>query len=168
MTRSEFEQMAPRLRADMLKVSLAFHGNEEDAEDTVQEAMLLLWRYCERIDNGRNVSGLAIRVTKNCCVDRYRRKKMKDDGLVDSFLYLPDPSGTPHEHLEEKEVKRIMHEAVARLKPRERQLFELRQIEGLSTEEVSAQTGILKNSVTAMVSAARKKVYEELLRQLSK
>ena len=70
------------------------------------------------------------------------------------------------ERLEEKDTRRMMHEAIARLKPRERQLFELRQMEELSTEEISAQTGILKSSVSAMVSAARKKVYEELLKRL--
>ena len=168
MTRSEFEQMAPRLRADMLKVSLAFLGNEEDAEDTVQEAMMQLWRYCGKIDPGRNVGGLAIRVAKNCCVNRFRKKSDKHDGLDDRFLFFPDPSGTPQDHLEEKEAQRMMHEAISRLKPRERQLFELRQIEGLSTEEVSAQTGILKNSVSAMVAAARKKVYDELFKRLGK
>ncbi|MBP5387348.1 MAG: sigma-70 family RNA polymerase sigma factor [Prevotella sp.] len=168
MTRSEFEQMAPRLRAEMLKVSLAFLGNEEDAEDTVQEAMMLLWRYCGNIDTGRNVGGLAIRVAKNCCINRFRRKSDRHDGLDDCLLFFPDPSGTPQEHLEEKEAQRMMHEAIARLKPRERQLFELRQIEGLSTEEVSTRTGILRNSVSVMVSAARKKVYDELLKRLGK
>lgn len=168
MTRSEFEQMAPRLRAEMLKVSLAFLGNEEDAEDTVQEAMMLLWRYCGKIDTGRNVGGLAMRVAKNCCVNRFRRKSDRHDGLDDCLLFFPDPSGTPQEHLEEKEAQRMMHEAIARLKPRERQLFELRQIEGLSTEEVSTRTGILRYSVSVMVSAARKKVYDELLKRLGK
>ena len=150
MTRSEFELMAPKLRAEMLKVSLAFFGDGDDAEDTVQEAMLQLWRYCGQIDSGRNVTGLAVRVAKNCCVNHHRRKRQV----------------SPQERLEEKDTRRMMHEAIARLKPRERQLFELRQMEELSTEEISAQTGILKSSVSAMVSAARKKVYEELLKRL--
>ena len=127
-----------------------------------------LWRYCGKIDPERNVGGLAIRVAKNCCVNRFRRKSNKHDGLDDRLFFFPDPSGTPQEHLEEKEAQKMMHEAISRLKPRERQLFELRQIDGLSTEEVSAQTGILKNSVSAMVSAARKKVYNELLKQFKK
>jgi RNA polymerase sigma factor (sigma-70 family) len=59
----------------------------------------------------------------------------------------------------------MMNEAIALLKPRERQLFEMRAIIGLSTEEVASQTGIPKPSVTAMVSAARKKVFMELKRR---
>ena len=165
MTRSEFELMAPKLRAEMLKVSLAFFGDGDDAEDTVQEAMLQLWRYCGQIDSGRNVTGLAVRVAKNCCVNHYRRKRQEHANLDDCLAAFPDPSMSPQERLEEKDTRRMMHEAIARLKPRERQLFELRQMEELSTEEISAQTGILKSSVSAMVSAARKKVYEELLKR---
>ena len=166
MTRSEYEQMAPKLRAEMLKVSLAFFDDEDDAEDTVQEAMLQLWRYCGQIDSGCNVTGLAVRVAKNCCVNHYRRKRQEHANLDDSLAAFPDPSVSPQERLEEKDTRRMMHEAIARLKPRERQLFELRQVEGLSTQEISAQTGILKSSVSAMVSAARKKVYEEFLKRL--
>lgn len=60
----------------------------------------------------------------------------------------------------------MLSEALDLLKPRERQLFEMRQMEGLSTEEVAKQTGIPKPSVTAMVSAARKKVFTELRRRM--
>ena len=128
--------------------------------------MLQLWRYCGQIDYERNVIGLAVRVAKNSCVNHYRRKKLEHAGLDDHLVALPDSAGSPQEQLEEKDTRRMMHEAIARLKPRERQLFELRQTEGLSTEEISLQTGILKSSVSAIVSAARKKVYEELLKRL--
>lgn len=54
MTQSEFEHIAPQLRGRMLKVALDFFGNQDDAEDATQEAMLQLWRYCEQIVNSRN------------------------------------------------------------------------------------------------------------------
>jgi DNA-directed RNA polymerase specialized sigma24 family protein len=60
----------------------------------------------------------------------------------------------------------MLMETIALLKPRERELFEMRQIEGLSVDEVSKQTGIPKPSVVAMVSAARKKVFMELTRRM--
>jgi RNA polymerase sigma factor (sigma-70 family) len=59
-----------------------------------------------------------------------------------------------------------MEETIALLKPRERQLFEMRQLEDLSTEEIATQTGIPRTSVAAMVSAARKKVFQELTKRL--
>jgi RNA polymerase sigma factor (sigma-70 family) len=68
--------------------------------------------------------------------------------------------------LEAQDTQRLLSEAMALLKPRERELFEMRQIEGLSTEEVAEQTGIPKPSIIAMVSAARKKVFTELKKRM--
>ena len=155
----------------MLKVALDFFGSQDDAEDVAQDAMVQLWRYCERIDSGRNVSGLAVRVAKNCCVSFYRKRQNNQTTrrLTDigpRVLRQKDTSDSPQERLEAKDAQRMIDEVVALLKPRERQLFEMRQTEELSTEEISEQTGIPKASVAAMVSAARKKVFTELTRRM--
>jgi len=172
MTRSEFELIAQQLRAQMLKVALDFFGNRSDAEDVAQDAMLQLWRYCEQIDGNRNVSGLAVRVAKNCCVSHYRKQQNEqrfngsDTGLT--MLHKPDTSDSPQEQLEAEDTRRLMIEVMACLKPRERELFEMRRVDGLSTREISEQTGIPERSVSAMVSAARLKVFVELQKRLKK
>ena len=170
MTRSEFEHIAAQLRQRVLKVGLDFFGNREDAEDVAQDAMVQLWRYCEQIDSGRNISGLAVRVAKNCCVNLYRKRQTVQQRSYTDIgpraQRHPDTSDSPQDLLEAEETRRMMTEVVALLKPRERELFEMRQIEGLSIDEVSKQTGIPKPSVIAMVSAARKKVFTELTRRM--
>ena len=168
MTRSEFEHIAAQLRQRVLKVGLDFFSNKEDAEDVAQETMVQLWRYLEHIDAERNVEALAVRVTKNCCVSMYRRQSGKAatidiDRQADNRL---ESSASPQALLEAQDAQRLLSEAMALLKPRERQLFELRQMDGLSTDDVASQTGIPKPSVTAMVSAARKKVLTELKRRM--
>lgn len=164
MTRSEFEHIAARLRQRVLKVGLDFFGSREDAEDAAQETMVQLWRYCEHIDAERNVEALAVKVAKNCCVSMYRRQKPQTD--VQSVMLNAQLEASPQEELEAKDTQRMFSEALDLLKPRERQLFEMRQMERLSTEEVSVQTGIPKASITAMVSAARKIVFTELKRRM--
>ena len=164
MTRSEFEHIAARLRLRVLKVGLDFFGSREDAEDAAQETMVQLWRYCEHIDAERNVEALAVRVAKNCCVSMYRRQKPQTD--VQSVMLNAQLEASPQEELEAKDTQRMFSEALDLLKPRERQLFEMRQMERLSTEEVSVQTGIPKPSIIAMVSAARKIVFTELKRRM--
>ena len=166
MTRSEFEHIAPQLRQRVLKVCLDFWRSRDDAEDAAQETMLQLWRYLEHIDAERNVEALAVRVAKNCCVSMHRKRQPQQphprplsDGRGE---YTP----SPQEQLEAQDTQRILSETLDLLKPRERQLFEMRAVMGLSTEEVSEQTGIPKLSVTAMVSAARKKVFTELTRRM--
>ena len=155
----------------MLKVALDFFDSKDDAEDAVQEAMVQLWLYCERIDVNRNVEGLAVRVAKNSCVNHYRKQQAQKAPFYDNVVYMQknhpsDSAATPQERLEAQDVQRMMDEVVALLKPRERQLFEMRTIMGLSTKEVSAQTGIPKASVASMVSTARKKVLTELRKRM--
>ena len=167
MTRSEFEHIAAPLRQKVLRVGLNFFGSREDAEDAAQEAMALLWCYCERIDAKRNVEALAVRVAKNCCVDIYR-KRQRSCAIVDISPLTQQPVDTtpsPHDQLEAEDEQRLLNKVIALLKPRERQLFEMRQKEGLTTDEIAEQTGIPKSSVAVMISAARKKVFSELRKQ---
>ena len=167
MTRSEFEQIAATLREEVLNVSMAFFGNHDDAEDAAQETLAQLWRYCEHIDAGRNVKALAVRVAKNCCVSMYRRRQLEADYQTQaSNLKLQAAAPSPQEHLEAADARHLMQTVLALLKPRERQLFEMRQMEGLSTEEIAARTGIPRTSVAAMVSAARKKVLTEFTKRM--
>lgn len=126
MTQSEFEHIAPQLRGRMLKVALDFFGNQDDAEDVTQEAMVRLWRYCEQIESSRGVEHLAVRVAKNCCVSLYRKRQAAANLLSLTSCHSPlhpDPSGSPQELLEAEDAQRMMDEAIALLKPREQQLL---------------------------------------------
>jgi RNA polymerase sigma factor (sigma-70 family) len=82
------------------------------------------------------------------------------------MLRQEDTADSPQERLEALDTQRMMDEVVALLKPRERQLFEMRQTEGLSTADIAEQTGIPKASVAVMLSTARKKVLTELTRRM--
>ena len=167
MTRSEFEHIAQQLRAQMLKVAQDFFDSKDDAEDVTQDAMIQLWRYCEQIDGSRNVQGLAVRVAKNCCVSHYRRQR-QETNYKSQTLKLKPPIETelPQDQLEAEDTQRMMTEVMALLKPRERELFEMRRVEGLSTKQISEQTGIPTKSISAMVSGARMKVFLELKKRM--
>ena len=158
MTRTEFEHIAAQLRQRVLKVGLDFFGNQEDAEDAAQETMVQLWRYCEHIDAERNVEALAVKMAKNCCISMYRKRHHAESGdeVFDSLQNHASTSvdSDPQAQLEAEDMQRMLDAAIARLNPRERQLFEMRHAEDLSTDEIAQQTGIPKASVAAMVSTA--------------
>lgn len=168
MTRSQFEHIAAQLRQKVLKISTHFFGSRDDAEDAAQEAMEQLWRYCEHIDADRNIEALAVRIAKNCCVNLYRRQQHQAVTADVDMLALnrQAPSASPQQQLEAKDTQRMLNEALDLLNPRERELFDLRAVMGLSNDEISSQTGIPKTSIAPMVSAARKKVLAELIKRM--
>ena len=157
MTRSEFEHIAPQLRQKVLTVCLDFWHSKEDAEDAAQETMVQLWRYCEHIDTERNVEALAVRMAKNVCISEWRKRHPNVDVDIQTLQQF-EAEDSPQALLEAEDMQRMLTEAISQLKPRERQLFEMRHTDDLSTAEIAAQTGIPQASVAAMVSAARRKV----------
>ena len=165
MTRQEFEHIAAQLRQKVLNVSTQFFASRQDAEDAAQEAMVQLWRYCEQIDASRNIDALAVRVAKNCCVSMYRRQQHTAD-IDQQAIKAPTTEASPQQQLEAKDTQRMLNEALSLLKPRERELFDMRAVMGLSNDEISSQTGIPKTSIAPMVSEARKKVMTELIKRM--
>ena len=165
MTRQEFEHIAAQLRQKVLKISTQFFSSRDDAEDAAQETMVQLWRYCEHIDSSRNIEALAVRVAKNCCVSMYRRQRHTAD-IDQQSIKTPTAEPSPQQQLEAQDTQRMLNEALSLLKPRERQLFDMRAVMGLSNDEISSQTGIPKTSIAPMVSEARKKVMAELLKRM--
>ncbi|MBO4673163.1 MAG: sigma-70 family RNA polymerase sigma factor [Bacteroidaceae bacterium] len=168
MDKTTFEQTAARLRPLILRIGRDFFGSMDDAEDVAQETLVQLWRYCQQLDESRNVEALAVRVAKNCCVNLKRRQHMTfvrgEEQLRGAATLSLHPS--PHEEMEEQERINALDDAISHLQPRERQLFEMRQMEGLSTEEIAQQTGIPKASVQSMIAMARKKLFNDMTRRM--
>jgi RNA polymerase sigma factor (sigma-70 family) len=148
----------------MVKVGRDFFGNQMDAEDVAQEALLRLWKYCERLNADRNLEALAVKVAKNVCVDLYKSRNTYEDEITSDIASPPSQSADAELHA--KEVQQKIDEAIERLNPRERDLLKARQLEGKSAEEISEQTGIPKSSVKSMISTARKKLKMDLQKHL--
>ena len=150
----------------MLSVGRSFFGNDDDAEDVAQEGLVALLRFIDRMDSTSKHEALAIRVAKHCCMDIVRKRKSNlfVSSRQSEEIAPPgrDVGASPHEDLEAKELHQAMNQAVQNLKPSERRLFEMRQIEGLPLDEISKQTNIAKPSIKSIVSTARKKIFQEL------
>lgn len=171
MTLTEFELLASQLRPTVVCVGKRFFNSNDDAEDVAQETLIRLWKYAERMDRDHLKEALAIKVAKNVCIDIYRKRHALGQAGIASVATTALGSDameqSPHEQLVAKEMERTMAHIVNNLPPRERSLFEMKQTEGLSNDEISMCTGIPKASVKAMVSAARRKVFEKLRKQMT-
>ena len=149
MNRKEFENIVPELRPLMVKVARDFFGNQDDAEDVAQDALVRLWNYCERLDANRNMKQLAIMVAKNCCIDTYKRRQM--------MVEVPCPDERYFQTLCDS-FQLYIDSAIRCLSPREQQLVRKRYLEDHSAEEIARETGIPKPSVKSMLSGAKAKL----------
>lgn len=154
MNRKEFENIVPELRPLMVKVARDFFGNQDDAEDVAQDALVRLWNYCERLDANRNMKQLAIMVAKNCCIDTYKRRQMMvevpcPDERMAGETYQADAEVVA------QETRGRIDSAIRCLSPREQQLVRKRYLEDHSAEEIARETAFRNHRSKACSLAPR-------------
>lgn len=155
MTPQAFEYIAQKLRPRLLTVGRQFFGEDDTAEDIAQETLMRLWLIRERIDMQAGVEPLALRMAKNLCVSEWRKRKIRQAVVP---LYESAAEDTISQQQEEySEIERL-RTAVSQLTPVEQRLFRMRHEAEMDIPQIAAATGIGTRSISAMLSAARRKL----------
>lgn len=165
MTQQEFENMSIGFRDKMLATALRFTravSASFEAQDMVQEAMLTLWILVENGYPIRNPESLAIKITKNVCVAHYRKSKL--DNPLDGEDYEGGEEATSLTDISDCRI--IRSRLLQGLTDTQKRCLELRNIAGLSLDEIAAVTGKSKSSVKTTISVARKQMLEQIKKQL--
>lgn len=162
MTRIEFEHTLSATRGKLLAVAKSFtrgSGSSMDAEDIVQEALAEFWVLFEQGYAIRNAEALAVKITKTVCVRHYRRRKVQTTP-IDGKDY---PGGTEASgRIDLQESMRIREMLWKRLSETQKRYLDMRNEQGMSLDEIAAETGRPKASVKSTISQARKMMYEQL------
>lgn len=165
MTKTEFENTVSGIRSKLLNVTGRFtkaSGLQADVEDIVQEALTELWRLCESGYEIRNPEALAVKITKTVCVRHYRKRRPAT-GSIDGVDF-PD-SHVASERIDIEDAIQLRQRLFARLSDTQRKYLEMRNEQGLSLDEIAAETGHPKASVKATISQARR-LMNELIKKI--
>ena len=167
MTRQEFDIFSEGVREKLLAVarSSGRFGNTggDDAEDIVQEALTTLWKMSESGYPIRDAEALAVKITKTTCVAHYRRWKPRQQPLRGDAFEGGTPATATTDLDDCLEIRRRMY---AVLTDTQRACLDLRNVDGLSLDEIAALTGKPKDSVKSTISAARRRMLEELKKEI--
>jgi RNA polymerase sigma-70 factor (ECF subfamily) len=150
-----FETVMRQYERLVLVTALRLVGNLPDAQDVSQEVFLRLYRNLGKVDEARMTAWL-YRVTVNACHD-LRRKKPAAVAIDDA----PEPmsqEADPHGQTAAAERRRVLAMSLRMLSEKERAALVLRDLEGLSTEEVARVLGSSEATVRSQISKARVKV----------
>ena len=139
-------------------------GETEDARDVAQEVFLQVFRTLGRFEGRSSLKTWIYRIVVNQCRNRQRwwRRRRKERSCPIEDLTAADemqlaqhgPEG-PVERLERRERARSVHRALARLGFEHRAVLLLREVEGLSCEEIAAALAIPQGTVKSRLSRAR-------------
>lgn len=157
-----FDELMARHERQVFRIALGVLGGREDAEDAVQEVFLKLHRALGTLDEERVIAAWLYRVTVNVCRDMYaKRARVKNLSLEALQFGGFEPralEADPERLLSAAEQEHLVLQALDDLPSKERAALVLRDIEGLSTEEVAEALGSAPATVRSQVAAARLKL----------
>src|SRR5450432_2065520 len=150
-----FEMLMRRYERLVLVTALRLVGNMPDAQDVSQEVFLKLYRNLRKVDGDRIASWL-YRVTVNAVRDLQRRKR--PEAPMEFAENLPAGGIDPQQAATEAERRQALKMSLRMLPEKERAALVLRDLEGLSTQEVARVLGSSEATVRSQISKARVKV----------
>jgi RNA polymerase sigma-70 factor, ECF subfamily len=147
-----FERLLRLHERMVVGVAYRLLGRMEDAQDAAQEVFLKLFQKQDTIEG--DPKPWLYRVTVNVCNDWYRKRIL----VAQPDEQAADPSRDALTSITLEERKRLLGEALKTLGERERTAVVLRDIEGLSTQEVAKILGVEEVTVRSQISVARVKL----------
>ena len=158
MTDARFHTVWIPLQDRFYRVAFFLLEDRADALDAVQDLYVKLWKMRDSLDLVRNPGAYGALLLRNLCIDRIRR--LAPAGELPEDLPGQEP---PDEALEAQETLGILMQAMERLPDSQRNLAKLHLLQGLSYDEIAAQTGLSPLNIRVQVSLARKKLkqYED-------
>jgi RNA polymerase sigma-70 factor (ECF subfamily) len=151
----------------LFRLAFRMTGNEQDAEDVVQESFLRAYRQLGKFDERASFGTWLYRIATNYSLDLVRSRKRRSANLAppdpekdDPILSLPSGDPNPERMTLSSEVRERVADAMKDLSATERTAFILRHFEGMCIEEVSrvldCQPGAAKHSVFRAVQKLRR------------
>ena len=147
--------LAHRLTPKLLGHAYRILGDQAEAEDVAQEAMLRLWKIAPKWEAGRaQVSTWLYRVVANLCTDRLRKRRVSID--VDDAPEIADESPGAEEVMGQKSRMAALKSALDELPERQRQAVILRHIEGLNNPEIAQIMDLSVEAVESLTARGKR------------
>ena len=167
MTREEFNHISAALRGKLTALAGRFGESRLlpfSAEDIVQEALTALWQLSEKNYPIRDYEAMAVTVTKNICISHYRKRRA---GKAEEGCLSAKESGYNASDLVDARDIALVKEYVYRdLTTSQKEYLRMRNVEGLSLDEIAAATGKPKSSIKTTISTARTLMLEKLKKEV--
>jgi RNA polymerase sigma-70 factor (ECF subfamily) len=167
--RDAFRVVVERHSRSLFRLAYRMTGNEQDAEDVVQETFLRAYRQLNRFESRSSFSTWLYRIAVNCSLDSSRKRRLQDarqvapsPELPDPVLSLPATDPSAERLVMSAEVQKRVTVTMNTLTEKERAAFVLRHYEGMSIEEVARAMGLRANAAKNNIFRAVQKLRRAL------
>ncbi|MCL2564817.1 MAG: sigma-70 family RNA polymerase sigma factor [Defluviitaleaceae bacterium] len=145
--------------------------NHGDAEDISQEVIIKVYKNLLKCAGANSFKSWLFRIINNTCIDEIRKRKGKTNLSLDidygkDSYHLENPvlrdNNTPETEYLRKDMSENIQRAINKLPPDYRAVIIMRDVNGLSYDEVAIALGINMGTVKSRIARARKKLRDEI------
>lgn len=158
---SAFQQLLTRHKRGVYGYILRYTGNEQESEEVFQDVFIKMHRAAPNWVPAAKFSTWLYTIVRNLCIDVHRKKRIRrtlsldataegEDRSLHDVLASEDPS--PDSQSSDAEIAKVLEAALARINPDQREVFLMREKNGLKFEEIAE---VLKVSVNTVKSRMR-------------
>jgi len=167
-----FETLVGRYEHKIFRLTQNITQNREDAEDAMQEAFLKAYEHLGEFQGNSRFYTWLVRIAVNQALMKLRKRRPNQVSLDEEVdtgedmvtRDVEDWGPSPEERYEQTELGQILSTVVGELEPGFRIVFQLRDIEELSTEETAEALGLSVPAVKSRLLRARLKLRQKLNR----
>lgn len=162
--RAAFEALVEATHATLYRVALRTLGNAADAEDVVQDTYIRAYGSLGTLKDAGAVMGWLCSVARNVATDKARSRgrrvmvsldSTRDEDAAPLVNALADEGPHAEARLSSAQAGKLLTDALAELKEKHRVILTLREIDGLSYEEIAAALGLSMGTVESRIHRAR-------------
>lgn len=171
---SSFEELISAHQQKVYNIALRMLANEQDAFDASQEVFIKVYKNLDKFQENSSFSTWLYRITTNTCLDMLRKNKdKKNDISIDSQIafedgeasfQLEDKSADLEEEILKKERQQALYDAIEQLNEEHKKMIVLRDLQGMSYQEIAAITGTNIGTVKSKINRARISLKNSLLK----
>ena len=167
-----FEGLVKEYEKNVYNLARRMTGDPEDAADMAQDAFIKAYSSLSSFRGDSKFSVWLFRIVSNLCLDFLRSRKrrptvslsVENDEGEDMEFEIADESQSPETLLEQKLTREAVRRGLDSLPPEQRQILLLREIQGLSYEEIAQVLALESGTVKSRIFRARKRLSAFLLR----
>jgi RNA polymerase sigma-70 factor (ECF subfamily) len=166
-----FEELVSRHEEKIYRLAMRLVRNESDAQEILQEAFLSAWRNLDGFEGKSQFGSWLYRVAANAALmhlrSQRRRPAVSTEDVTAAVLETAaeregagftsggDWSNRPDDQFQSAELRRHIQSAIEGLPESQREVFLIRDVEGLSTEETAEVLGVSVPTVKTRLHRAR-------------
>jgi len=150
-------------------VAFRIVNDKEEAKDLVQETFITVWDKIRGFHSEKPFSNWLYRIIVNKCYDALRKNKKNMVHPEQSQWNIPEllSHDDPETIMDHRELAYLIRSFTRNLSRKQKMVFVLSDLQGLTHDEISEITGMLKTSVKSNLNHARKKIRFMLTKYMS-